>query len=349
MFATPSFRLTRQSEGCSLLASLLARFPDAPGVRVKSGKCQWEGRRPNANPGQGKTICVEGGDWGAEIPITSRSTPLARQWDGWKGGGQLKPSWEAIIVCQKPFTGSCHANVAQHGVGGWNVEAARVPFDVEDKPSGGYGGMKVGMGDIGETQEYTGEQECNPSGRFPSHLLVSDDALGPEGSKYFSLDRWAAEHGITEEGWVEAAEAGLVQVPKAGKKEKEEGLEGHPEREWGRDSLAAGIDRRNGSHLDASKLTKRKPRNHHPTVKPVRLMSYLIHLACPKVTPEGRPGLILDPFCGSGTTGVAAVKGGWDFIGIEMEPEYAEIARARIAHAEAEAQAAAPRLLEVTA
>jgi len=72
---------------------------------------------------------------------------------------------------------------------------------------------------------------------------------------------------------------------------------------------------------------KAPSKNHHPTVKPVRLMSYL----CRLVTPIG--GLVLDPFAGSGSTGVAAVSEGLDFIGIERDPEYAEIARARIENA----------------
>jgi site-specific DNA-methyltransferase (adenine-specific) len=66
--------------------------------------------------------------------------------------------------------------------------------------------------------------------------------------------------------------------------------------------------------------------NHHPTVKPTRLMSYLIKL----VTPPN--GIVLDPFLGSGTTGVAAKREGFSFIGIEREPEYLEIAERRIEH-----------------
>jgi site-specific DNA-methyltransferase (adenine-specific) len=67
--------------------------------------------------------------------------------------------------------------------------------------------------------------------------------------------------------------------------------------------------------------------NHHPTVKPTDLMRWL----CRLITPEG--GTVLDPFCGSGSTGKAAVLEGFDFVGIEREAEYAEIARARIADA----------------
>ena len=71
--------------------------------------------------------------------------------------------------------------------------------------------------------------------------------------------------------------------------------------------------------------------NHHPTVKPLALMEYLCRLTR---TPTG--GVVLDPFAGSGSTGVACVRTGRDFVGIEREAEYVEIARRRIAAAEAE-------------
>ena len=67
--------------------------------------------------------------------------------------------------------------------------------------------------------------------------------------------------------------------------------------------------------------------NHHPTVKPIELMRYLVRLT---KTPTG--GIVLDPFMGSGTTGIACVLEERDFIGIEREPEYVEIAEKRIAH-----------------
>ncbi len=66
--------------------------------------------------------------------------------------------------------------------------------------------------------------------------------------------------------------------------------------------------------------------NHHPTVKPIDLMRYLVRL----VTPKG--GTVLDPFMGSGSTGCAAMIEGMDFVGIDITPEYVEIARRRILH-----------------
>lgn len=74
---------------------------------------------------------------------------------------------------------------------------------------------------------------------------------------------------------------------------------------------------------------RKEGRNHHPTVKPLALMEYLCTLTA---TPTG--GVVLDPFMGSGTTGVACVNTGRHFIGIEKDAGYFEIARRRIEQAQ---------------
>ncbi len=317
--------------GLRLLASLLARFPDAPGVRVKVGEGQWSGRNPNGSPSRGQTITIEGGDRGPEVGVTSPSTPLALAWDGWKSPG-LKPACECIIVCQKPFSGPVRENVKKWGVGGFNVAAARVPF----AENGAWVCPQTPRSNIG-IKLVAGNEErepANPSGRFPANLLCSDLALGEVGSRYFDVDKWSEEHGIDEDGWAEAAAAGLVQVAKPSKGEKEEGLlDLKAQAKWPQQIMWNG---ENGDAAWRKKNPNLPARNHHPTCKPVRLMSYLIHLACPP------GGLVLDPFMGSGTTGVAAVKGGWDFLGFELEPDYCEIARRRI-------KAAQPQQLPIAA
>jgi site-specific DNA-methyltransferase (adenine-specific) len=65
-------------------------------------------------------------------------------------------------------------------------------------------------------------------------------------------------------------------------------------------------------------------KNFHPTVKPIKLMQYLVKM----ITPPN--GIVLDPFCGSGTTGVACKLDGFQFVGLEQDPDYAKIAEARI-------------------
>jgi site-specific DNA-methyltransferase (adenine-specific) len=116
---------------------------------------------------------------------------------------------------------------------------------------------------------------------------------------------------------------------KASRDEREAGLDGLPLRTsgelTGRADGSAGLD---SPRAGAGRTSGR--RNVHPTVKPVDLMRYCVRL----ITPPG--GLVLDPFAGSGSTGCGAVLEGFDFIGCDLSPEYAEIARARIAHWEAE-------------
>jgi len=109
----------------------------------------------------------------------------------------------------------------------------------------------------------------------------------------------------------------LCYIAKAGKGDRDEGLD-HLEL---RPAGAMG-----GSH-DGSLTADGKPvvrRNVHPTVKPTELMAWCVRL----ITPDN--GLVLDPFMGSGSTGKGAVREGRRFVGIELNPEYFEIARARI-------------------
>lgn len=74
--------------------------------------------------------------------------------------------------------------------------------------------------------------------------------------------------------------------------------------------------------------------NKHPTHKPVELMRWMVRLVTPTAAQAGRPGVVLDPFNGSGTTGVAAQLEGVRYIGFEREAEHVEVSRARIAEAE---------------
>ncbi len=113
-------------------------------------------------------------------------------------------------------------------------------------------------------------------------------------------------------------------VAKASKRERNEGLEGFPEK------IADPYGEHRGRRMEDKSRFDGKPakvaQNNHPTVKPLALMQYLVKL----VTPPG--GVVLDPFAGSGTTGVAALKEGFVPILIEREEEYVRICEARIAN-----------------
>ena len=105
--------------------------------------------------------------------------------------------------------------------------------------------------------------------------------------------------------------------------ERETGVE-HTEGKAAADVTGRKEGSKGQSHARAGVTGNRRRKNHHPTVKPVALMQWL----CRLITPPG--GTVLDPFCGSGSTGIAAMREGFGFIGIELDPAYAEIARNRI-------------------
>ena len=134
-------------------------------------------------------------------------------------------------------------------------------------------------------------------------------------------------------------EPGFIYQPKSSRRERNAGLEGMPEQET-RGNYGNGIQD-NRPHTREGYEYRSVTQNGHPTVKPLALMRYLVKLICPP------GGAVLDPFCGSGSTGAACALEGFAFIGIEQSPEYAEIARRRIAHwakerPESEAKAVPP-------
>jgi site-specific DNA-methyltransferase (adenine-specific) len=113
-------------------------------------------------------------------------------------------------------------------------------------------------------------------------------------------------------------------VPKADREERERGLEHFPRRKLTDDGYGSIQEPILDRATPRENWTPHRAANHHPTVKPVELMRWL----CGLITPPG--GTVLDPFAGSGSTGIAALREGFSFIGIEREAEYVEIARARI-------------------
>lgn len=226
-----------------------------------------------------------------ESRLTAPATPLAQLWQGW--GTALKPAWEPIILAMKPCDGTFAHNAETWGVAGLNVDGGRI--GTEDVLVNIYKdrGYQWGVGIRGDGAPYEGQTH---TGRWPANLLLDEsvaDEMG-EVSRYFY-------------------------TAKASRKEREAGCEG--------------MDVVNYQNDEATMNPKRDVRppsfrgNHHPTIKPLALMRYLVKLTA---TPTG--GVVLDPFMGSGSTGCACVLEGRGFIGIEKEAEYVEIARARIAY-----------------
>jgi site-specific DNA-methyltransferase (adenine-specific) len=230
-------------------------------------------------------------------PLTAPATPEAQQWAGW--GTALKPALEPITMARKPLTGTVAANVLEHGTGGLNIDGCRVEIGNEKSPTG--------------------------SGS-PAGWCISN-SVGNGGNVTPAAGRWPANFihdGSDEVTDLVGSAARFFYCPKASKAEREAGLDGMESIHRVNGNKWTDQDYRvtNGERPPTAESGPRT--NHHPTVKPIDLMAYL----CRLITPPG--GTILDPFMGSGSTGVAALREGFKFIGIELNPEYAEIARKRI-------------------
>ena len=248
------------------------------------------------------------------VPITQPKSAAAKALDGSYTGFQPKPAVEVIIVAMKPLSEKTYVDQAlKNGKGITWLDDCRVPTG--EKLSGGSGrvGGFAGMEDEGSKGLSDFRVKGDERGRFPANLLVSDEALNGH-SKYFDLDAWAET-------------LPFLAVPKASKSEKNKGLDALEARQSG--SFDGNVDLTKARKIGANPDRPNQPtKNHHPTVKPLKLMSYLITL----FSREG--DTVLDPFVGSGTTGVACQNLSRNFILMEQEPEYVEIIKKRLAENE---------------
>jgi len=264
--------------------------------------------------------------------ITAPATEDAATWEGW--GTALKPAHEPIVLARKPLSGTVAQNVLEFGTGALNVDGCRV--DATDK-------TKFPVGDYGERGLYGVDgdrtEDPNPSGRWPANLMFDPEAgkvldgqsgeqrsgtairknnvargvIGPPGG---------GADGAPDAGFGDTGGASrFFYTAKASRGERNAGLDGFDPSQT---NFAAGTGLKNNGDGTPRNMTA-TAKNVHPTVKPIDVMRWLVRL----VTPPG--GTVLDPFTGSGTTGIAAGLEGFDFIGIEREQEYLAIAEARIA------------------
>lgn len=263
-----------------------------------------------------------------------KSHNLDGAWQGW--GTALKPAHEPICVARKPLSGTVASNVLAHGTGAFNIDGCRVDASESTRRVGtaemGYhGGNAAGQyltgSDAGRWPAnviHDGSEEVLQAfPGAPGQLARSREDGAPQGNRiYGAMKHGGPVHEPRSEACTSAAR--FFYCAKASRADRNEGLDGLPDRAGGMNSNTSGqhITRRDGWVPEPIK-------NHHPTVKPTDLMRYL----CRLVTPPG--GLVLDPFMGSGSTGKAAVLEGFRFVGCEMQAEYIDIARARIQHAAA--------------
>lgn len=322
------------------------------------------GENPNARPNSQKNYSLDGGSKNFQIevqPITAPATDAAKQWSGW--GTALKPASEHWILVRKPCSEKTVAeNVLRWGTGGINIDASRIG----ENPGYKYRADKNGTsfhGTQGERIKQTADKKGSEfiestKGRFPANLVLShslfctDDECD-EGCAIKALD---GQSGTLKSGNLEPhhrlnasdnksmSGANQTRSPrqsfggdlggasrffycaKISTSERNAGLQDLPDKTLAMSNAAKAAEKRGETYENANSgiNTVQTVKNNHPTVKPQKLMRYL----CALITPP--KGLVLDPFMGSGSTGLAALSEGFQFVGIEKESEYYEIAQARI-------------------
>ena len=298
-----------------------------------------------SNHGKGDTgIGYADGD-GKIFDITAPATPAAQLWHGW--GTALKPAMELICVAMKPIDGTFVNNALTWGVAGFWIDGGRVKFS-DEQPKGSGKPVKYEYERSAIMPGRNGGNGGNVTptqGRFPANVIHdgSDEVTGlfpqnagaaaPASGKTYSGTYQGNCYGVYNGNKGAPAfhndsgsAARFFYCAKASRSERNAGLDGMEERDA---SKMSGGEETRTDRLERGLTNHSKMQNHHPTVKPLALMRYLARLT---KTPTG--GVVLDPFMGSGTTGCAAVMEGRDFIGIELNAEYLEIAERRIAHAQ---------------
>ena len=322
------------------------------------------GVNPNCRPSctQDNTL-YKSGFIGKVDHLTSPATDAARAWEG--HGSALKPAHEVWWLVRKPLSGPIAENALRYGTGTLNIDGCRIPLaDGEDRATAGdeeppdtcatgpgfrrlagqdklgrypadvilsdrvfdgdypdevVGGGMSGPGGVPHTRgrssfsAFSGEREPEPrrvggaGGKSRYFLLPRADDADPGG------DPGSSTPPLITEG--DGTYPHLFLIPKASRKDRNGVFNGQSKNPAPNNAIAGSVDER--STLSPSA-------NNHPTVKPIDLMRWLVRL----ITPRG--ALVLDPFAGSGTTGLAAHYEGCDYLLIEQEPEAVDIARARL-------------------
>ena len=279
---------------------------------------------------------------GWDAPVTKGNG----DWEGW--GTALKPAHEPIVMARKPLSEKSIAeNVLKHGTGGINIDGSRIGSETRTTPIHS-DDVKDDTTMFGLHKTIQHHREETTEGRFPANIIFDEEAgqlLDEQsGIKQYNKGRQEGnykgghrkEYVGTENNEIvnkvegkffndKGGASRFFYCPKAAKSDRNEGLDEFEKKKNGIGSTYAGNQKTSNISGNPDRQTDPKA-NHHPTVKPTDLMRYLINL----VTPPN--GTILDPFMGSGSTGKAAVRCGVNFIGIEKEQEYMDIASARIEH-----------------
>jgi DNA modification methylase len=239
-----------------------------------------------------------GGTRAEHYDITAPATPAAQQWQGF--GTALKPAFEPIVVARKPLIGTVAENVLAHGTGALNIDGCRIGTSGATTRSA--------QTEYGQSGWRTGHEVVPiDAGRWPANVILDE-------SQAAELDK---QSGVTKDGVAvrhNGVKGGEIGAPGAKP-------EGTPDMGYGGQGGASRF-------FYCAKAPKKERPNvdgiAHPTVKPLKLMEYLVRL----VTPPG--GTVLEPFAGSGATIEAAISQGFQVIAIEQEWDYIRLIEARL-------------------
>jgi DNA modification methylase len=287
------------------------------------------GIRTDGNKGGGaKTYDDDAYVWDKPFAVTAPATPDAQLWDGYRS--QLKPAHEPILVCRKPLEGTIAQNALKWGTAGaFNIEATRVGVDWGADPNGRNSRKKgKSVNAFGQFDD-THHSRHSPNGRYPANLILQHAHDCDESGCGCSCPvRLMGEQSGVSVSNPHARNNGDFKSVALGRKSAYTSC-GHTDT----GTAARYFTQINPDPFIYSGKATKKDRtcngavtNPHPTVKPRELIKHLIKL----IMPPSPDAAVIDPFGGSGTTGVAAKELGRNAILIEREPEYIELINARI-------------------
>lgn len=327
--------------------------------REKVGDSRWANRTPNG------CIGLMGNKFHKDNSITSPTTDEAKQWQGW--GTAIKPASEHWVLVRKPLSEKTVAkNVLEWGCGALNIDESRIAHNGNIASAKTERSPKT-KGIYSNFQSKDGQVTWAPDpaiGRFPANLVLShnedcelvgmkDIGSGdikkgstPRSNIGFKLSESSADRSNsivnygkeTVEAWQCTEQCAVAMLDEqsgfskgGSRKQKEKNFRGNGVGL----NIVSGMTTAPVDYQDSGGASRffycakssRRDRgegNIHPTVKSTRLMEYLIRLITP---PQGT---VLDPFMGSGSTGVAAKRLNFSFIGIEKDLDYYNISAARI-------------------
>lgn len=301
----------------------------------------------------------------ADYSETAATSEVAKQWEGWNSS--LKPSYEPIIMARRPPVGSVAQNVMDHGCGGLNIGACRIGAEERWNESASNKDLE-NRSTVTPVSKHSETDDRPAVGRWPANLILSHHPecvlVGKRESKDSAVQTVSTGEVVSDNQAMSGPNYGRTIVGSAGRPDEEvwechadcpcrmldeqsgktvsrigdrgmtrmfgEATRGNNEG-WTAKTIGKGYSDEGGASrffytakADKADRLHMTDSTNHPTVKPLDLMRWLVRLVCAK------GGTVLDPFMGSGSTGVAAIEEGMYFVGIEQSEEYAKIAVDRL-------------------